>query len=591
MGSRGGSCGASFRLHASGYVNEVSTRSSDAVSGYDRVEYCIVDSEGSVQGDLRSKYDPSTGSITVEGLHEGEYKLLVLAVRGDLEADGARIRTITSSKDVWLSFPEELSRPLTAEYYYGSRPFSVRMGQAGESYIEQTVAGPDVSLRRIVTRLDFDFGYRNKYVRTATVSRHLTLEDPVFYSSFAADSTFSGRSTGHLSDFPIPEGAQLLFLPLTEGSLQGSLALESRSYEGDNVLQHYTFDNEAPAPNHIGTVHTDVVHPDDKSGMLFITHAAYAEGNHTKILQDGEHKSVYTNESQRMFKTTEPLQLSLDQGRLHARFYSPRPLTKVKIQARIASLSAEYVDLAWFDSIPAFADVYLPLPVLERDVLLRTESGRIVSVGKKSVESLGSATFRIDSPDPYWEKLKGIKTTFTISWNLYGGDPEKANGGTTSNGWQGIRPVHCRESVAFFLNLGYMVHLKGVEEVLEANKSSLGNNGWQELVPVSTVLSQIRASRRLKVGLINSSGGVLGRAGGTTYGIYQWGWFNHYTDKKACETFFHELGHIYGYNHNNGFTYGAFSQKIMNNFYVEHVGEFPVDSPKWLDSSNNPTKY
>ena len=29
----------------------------------------------------------------------------------------------------------------------------------------------------------------------------------------------------------------------------------------------------------------------------------------------------------------------------------------------------------------------------------------------------------------------------------------------------------------------------------------------------------------------------------------------------------------------------------MNRFYVEHIGEMPIDSPSYLDSAQNPNRY
>ena len=80
-----------------------------------------------------------------------------------------------------------------------------------------------------------------------------------------------------------------------------------------------------------------------------MTRKAYEEGGYGKILQDDEPKTVYTDRSQRMFDTSEPLQLSItDDGRLHARFYSPRSLGDVLVKVRFPSLDNEYIELAYF---------------------------------------------------------------------------------------------------------------------------------------------------------------------------------------------------------------------------------------------------
>ena len=53
----------------------------------------------------------------------------------------------------------------------------------------------------------------------------------------------------------------------------------------------------------------------------------------------------------------------------------------------------------------------------------------------------------------------------------------------------------------------------------------------------------------------------------------------------------HELGHVMGYSHDSSFTYGPWAQELMNNFYVEHLGEMPIDSSTYLNTSKNPTLY
>ena len=66
------------------------------------------------------------------------------------------------------------------------------------------------------------------------------------------------------------------------------------------------------------------------------------------------------------------------------------------------------------------------------------------------------------------------------------------DGGPKGN-WMGIRPVHCREAVAFFLNFTYMIDMPEHERILRENQDKLyGNGGVDDKVLVETVLSQMR---------------------------------------------------------------------------------------------------
>ena len=72
---------AVFRLYSAGFGN-AATRSGETATKavYDFLDYYIVDENGKVVTDIKSKYKPETSEIVAEGLHEGSYRLLVLGV-------------------------------------------------------------------------------------------------------------------------------------------------------------------------------------------------------------------------------------------------------------------------------------------------------------------------------------------------------------------------------------------------------------------------------------------------------------------------------------------------------------------------------
>ena len=41
----------------------------------------------------------------------------------------------------------------------------------------------------------------------------------------------------------------------------------------------------------------------------------------------------------------------------------------------------------------------------------------------------------------------------------------------------------------------------------------------------------------------------------------------------------------------HSFTYGPWAQELMNHFYVNHIDQMPIDSPSYLNSSQNPNLY
>lgn len=578
------------RLHSAEYDGTPSRSDEAQQTSYDQVAVCVVDAaSGSKIEDTKSLYNPETSEIRIEGLHAGDYRLLLLGIRGDAAADGATIHPISHADDEWLSFPSDLQRPLEAEYFYSQTPFSV-VAHSGALTVNVDQA---IVQRRVIGRTDFTFAFNNPYVETSQISKRVTLIAPHFRTGLTGSGTFVGSSDGLDITMDLDASTSYLFPPTVDDEeLYGEVEIKTRNYRGITVRRTYDFSLSDVSPNHIGHIHTPVEHPDDSSTTIYVTEDTFDYMGIDYILQDDEPKEVYTDAAQRTFNTAAPLQVSItDESKLHVRFYSPRDLSDVLIQVQIPSVSEEYFDLAYFDRVPAFADFFGELPAATHTTFCRTESGRVLELNPISAEQWSTAKFRIQSVDPYWAKLQAITHGWTIGFDLYQGDPDREDGGPVSN-WMGIRPVHCREVVALFLNFTYMIDMPEHEEILRANEDRLyGNGGVNDKVTVETVLRQMRQPRNLRVGLVYSGNGVVGLGGGSAFGAYQTAWFEHYFNTYSCEIMFHELGHVMGYNHSSAFTYGPWANTLMNNFYVQHISEMPIDSPKYLDSRNNPHKY
>ena len=309
-----------------------------------------------------------------------------------------------------------------------------------------------------------------------------------------------------------------------------------------------------------------------------------------RILQDDEPASVYCDPDSRSFNTAQPLQATIEGGRLHLRFYSPRKLEDVEIWAKMPNLSEEEFLLARLDEVAPFIDFYKPLPFLTRDCTFPTASGKRVTIRKNPHFADAMLTLRATSYSDYWWKLQQIKHGWDISFSLYGGDPTKPDGGPSPN-WIGIRPVHCREAVALFLNICYITDMKEHEEMIRANENLLyGNGGAGDPVTADRAMAQMREARSIKVGLVNPKH-AAGLGGYGVFGLDERRYLNYNTDWGACTVMFHELGHVLGYNHSSSFTNGAWSQQLMSNFYLKHLKELPIDSPDYLDSKSNDNLY
>lgn len=583
--------GIVFKLQREGYEGKETRSSENDSSPYDQLYYFIADENGNRVENIKTYYKTSSSEIYAEGLHKGEYQLLVLGIKGNAIKDRAIVRTPGHIDDGWLAFPDDLQKPLEAEYFYSKTPFSIIEIQTAEGTQETVSISQAVIQKRIMSRVDFNFSYNNPYVQNAVTDKTLSLGKIKFYTTLSGNGELGGESNGITNTISLNQHTSYFFMPMCNGStFHGEITLSTRNYLKEERRQIYNFDQETLTANHIHHVETHVNHPDDKAVTMLITPAAYNAGDHTLILQDDETKEVYTNASVRKFNTAQPLQVSVtEEGKLHIRFYSPRQLNNVLIKMQLPQVGNEYFDLAYFDSIPAFADFFEEIPLIQRTAMCRTESGKYIEVQKKTESELAEATFKIEANDPYWDKLQKIEHGWTIYWGLYGGDPEREDGGPVGN-WMGIRPVHCRESVAFFLNFTYMIDMPEHEQILHDNADQLYDDNKQ-LVKVEEVLKKMRASRTLQVGLVYTGNGIIGLGSGSVFGAYQRGWFEHYFNTYACSVMFHELGHVMGYGHSSSFTYGPWAEQLMNNFYVNNLQKMPINSINYLNSSQNPHQY
>ena len=385
--------GMVFSLMYEDFDNGTTRSAIGSDTDYDRVEFCVVDNDGDAVTGIKGLYDRFSSEIRIEGLHEGDYRLLILGIRGNAGADGVSVNRIGHIDDEWLRFPSELNKPLEAEYFYSQTPFSVTT-QAGESGNELAVAAEgEVVQRRIIGRADFHFEFNNPYVETALQTISVTFASPVFHTTLSGNGDFGGRSSGTSFTIDLNEGSSYLLPPTAVAQpLRGEIEMTTRSYRGHTERRTYGFSLEGVAANRIGRISTVATHPDDNSSTVFVTEPALEKFGVSYILQDGEPKEVYTDASQRSFNTSEPLQVSVtEDGRLHVRFYSPRELSDVLIQARVAAVDNEFFDLAYFDRIPAFADFYGELPMTLRRTFCRSESGRIIETDVVPAEAFASA--------------------------------------------------------------------------------------------------------------------------------------------------------------------------------------------------------
>ena len=554
---------------------------------FSRVEHLIVTEDGEAVPNIKSTYLPDSRKIFAEGLQVGDYKLLVLAVVGDETQDQATIHPISSIHDTWLTFPENLQRPLEAEYFYAQIPFSVSLNSNGQE--ESSLS--EVSLKRIIGKISFDFSYNNDYVRTAVTELTMDASNTRFYTSFSANQEYSGQSDGSFQIQSLLEKKELLFMPVVGEESTGTIEMSKLHHTDQESKQQYSFRIHIQ-PNRNEQVNTVLSCDDDQDGTVFATARAYEESEHYSILSDSESKEVYYDASQRSFRINQPLQVRIDENAmLHTRFYSVRPVKGMTIYARISQYSSEWLKFAYYEEIPMLGDALLPIPFMSRDVIYYTESGKRVKIPRQETFTNSQIEFKLVSDDPYWKMIEQIKVNWYLSFASYGGDPDAPDGQPTGN-WRGVRPVHIREYIAYFTNVAYMWELPECEQTMHDYVAANGefHDDANRPVPVSTIMTKFRSMSSFKLGLIKP-GTVAGLGGIGVYGLAQYILNYHYSNTYYCSLAFHELGHCMGYGHSSSFTYGPWAESVMNHFYVNNIHRFPIDSWEYLRSRENPNLY
>lgn len=100
MPADAGTSGTVFKLGRDPFENMSTRSANEEKARYDRLEYYILDESGKPVEGVKSLYRAESSEIVVEGLHEGDYSLLVLGIVGDYERDGVVINTLSDISDV-----------------------------------------------------------------------------------------------------------------------------------------------------------------------------------------------------------------------------------------------------------------------------------------------------------------------------------------------------------------------------------------------------------------------------------------------------------------------------------------------------------
>lgn len=316
-----------------------------------------------------------------------------------------------------------------------------------------------------------------------------------------------------------------------------------------------------------------------------LTEADYNADNTYYLLNDDESPDVYFDSKQRSFLVTQPLQVSLDdEHNFQLRFYSPRALKGVTIWATIDGYDEEFEFMS-LEKIMPFQQLRVHIPFAAKDLTAYTRGGKKITIMANPYLMAENISFRVECDDPYWARLQSIRCKWNIAFGRYS---------DTHPSWRyKMKAAHTREAVAIALNMSYMFSSEKFENALHEFGPLHSNNDKAE-IDKDALLTRTLNHRGLLFGYTT---GVMGLGGGTTFGIHEVCYLEHYADDKSItETIFHEFAHCLGFGHAGNMTYeqtGPGWVTLCNKVYVELslAKELPVYSRRFLHTRRCKNRY
>lgn len=594
MSEKSHSASVRFEVYDGGFEGLSRTSDTQSKANLDVLKYYFVRNGHLVEG-LNTE---SGGSqILVDGLQPGEYTLLVLGVKGDIKTDGAIIHTLETPSDVWLEFSEETAaNHLNADYYYASYKFNVEEGVEFDGRIP---------LKHIAGKIDFEMNYASQYTEASTKDVIVSIPQARFYKMFKADNTFDGLTSSGLEELSIKDVQEFMFMPMENGSIvEGTVRMIAQDHRGENTENVLEFEKQGTASNRNDRVSLFLANKDKDNGMVYLSERSLEKKGFARILQDNESKSVYYDANQRSFYIHQPVQVKVtEDGKLNLKYYCARPMKGVTVYAKFNGTGNEYIELAYIDELPDFADLTYNLDAIDRECIFRTESGRYLSLMLPQ-DLHEQAELKLTSSDGLMDKFNKIPARWKITFWNYGADPDREDGGQVGN-WIGIRPVHIRSAICILQNVAYMLSFRELHERVRHTEFNLKDD---HNVPIEgddryQILKKMVDMTRLNLGLVHPPEGSSSRGlgGGGTMGIDQEGWIGCYwysgIRSRNLPVILHELGHNMGYSGHAGCMtdYGPeayVSQDIFPEFFWEKwsSGDIIIDKD-YVNASSSPFLY
>ncbi len=539
------------------------------------LRYILADSEGTIISHHYASMASDFSRLTLEGLKSGRYSIMFLAA--GKESANAATASPGHITDPWL-VNEDSDRPVNSIHYYKKVDFSIGFDHAP--------VNEKVELDLAVARIDLSLDIDNPSLWRHVKSVRLSLDD-VIPTSLNADGSYSGEQ--RITDFGLDADNMPLSLTMfpPEHPVSGLVEIVSTTDGGEDITTRYPFRDLSLGKGKVSRIKVGYRHPEKTSGRIYVAEDQIWRFPADTMFMADEPREVFYDNTRRSFYVNAPLQIGVDSSHsLLVRYFSPIPLKDVRVLGRFSKLSSEWFDLAYLETIPAFFEASLPLPVVSRECTFRTLSGRNIRIPAQPGLTSSELEVRFETEDEFMKKISTIDSRWYIRFSKYGADNGHAN-------WRHMTPILCRHGVALALNMAYMFATQEFSDQLDTYDGILFDNS-KNPIDLNALRGKIRNHGGLNLGCV---AGVGGLGGGQTYGLADYCYTGVYHDATAPDSnphnyprqaMFHEYGHCLGYSHSSNMTYGDKWTVLCANVFVQLGKEGKLPVPNRTDVTSLP---
>lgn len=539
------------------------------------LRYILADSEGKTIRHHYATMASDFSSLTLEGLQCGRYSIMFLAAGEG--ADGQEYGDPQSATEPWLTGSVG-DGPINSVHYYKKVDFNIGFDHAP---VREKVE-LDIAVARVDVVLDIDNPSLWRYVKRIMV----TLDDEV-PTTLNADGSCSGGCK--VADLELPVGqTSLSFTTLpADGPVSGNVEIVSSTEDGQEFTTRYPFKDLSLSRGKVSRINVCYRHPEKESGRIYMADDQIWRFPADTMFMADEPREVFYDNARRSFYVNAPLQISVGPGStLLVRYFSPIALKNVRVLGRFGKKSAEWFDLAYFETIPAFFEASLPLPVASRECRFRTVCGRNIRIPAHPGLTRDDLEVRFETDDEFMRKISTIEAGWYIRFSKFGADNGHAN-------WRHMTPILCRHGVALALNMAYMFATREFSEELDTYEGILFDNS-KNPIDLNALRDKIRNHGGLNLGCVVGVGGL---GGGQTYGLADYCYTGVYHDATAPDSnphnyarqaMFHEYGHCLGYSHSSNMTYGDKWTVLCAKVFVQLGKEGKLPVPNRTDVTSLP---